>query len=415
MEKLKSLNIRTATIWLYFLLIGILLALFINRKNFVLNNIENIGNNSTTPSKIELAVFIILVLVICLYSVFYNLKLKYSKSIVLATLIFMLILTFCLPIFSVDIGAYLISAKNLIFYHTNPYLAPLNYYSQDSWVIYMGSTWWMKYPSLYGPLALLISSISVAISSFSFIVAIYIYKFFVLLAVIMSVHLFKKLDASMNKVNTLLFMLNPILLISILLDGHNDAFILLSSLAYFYYLKQNKIVSSYLTFLGGVFIKYLNIIIFPSLFIKGKKFYWIRLLLSGILMFLSMYAFTSIFHITLNDFLNNKALAINNMCVYVCTPLIAVISIFGKYQTIIRLGLFAIAYSWITIKYLYLSYHVYKFTFWAFICLFFVFSVTYLPWYGIYPITVGLLINEKKYTIFTLVLTAYSLLFYFGI
>jgi hypothetical protein len=256
----------------------------------------------------------------------------------------------------------------------------------------------------------------VAITGDYFYFALLVYKILVLVAVLASVCLFKRLDSSKNKVNTLLFLLNPILLLSILVDGHNDAFVLLSVLGFFYLSKQNQMGKSLLSLLSGIFVKYWSALLLPVFFIENRKINWKRGISALAVMALIFYLFLLAFKLDLRAYLSGGGLTVNKNCVYVCTPLISLISnIFKDHAMAVRLSLFAGAYLTLVIRYLLLKEEPWKFAFWAFIALYFIGSMTFLPWYSILPIACGLLINDKKYTYFALVLTGYSLLFYFGI
>lgn len=406
----KQAILKYIVLFLYFSANVLLLALFAARTNFAAVNIETIS------SSLAYWVFIILVTLMLAYYAIFRLRIELNRPILRYVLIFMLILTFSMPLFSADIGSYLISSRNFVLYHTNPYVTPLNYFNKDIWVNYMGSIWWMSYPSIYGPVSLFLSALVVFLTHSSIYLSLIAYKILVLISILFSIHLFRKLDSSHKKSSTLLLIMNPILLLNILLDGHNDAFVLLSLMAFLYFLEQKQVGKSFIALLGGIFVKFTSIILLPSLFIINRKIDWIKIISTVALVSIIFLLFLFYARLNLHTFLSNNSLLVNKRCIYACTPIVFLFNIiFKNYANHLRLILFALIYIAMIFRYLYLKYNLYKFIFWAFVALFFVGSMAFLPWYAICPIAVGLLVPDKKYKYFVIALTAYSLLFYFGI
>lgn len=406
----RLLNFKNIIVALYVTTIFLFLCTFFNRASFVTKNIETLNIQQASIA----ATFLLFTLI--LYYLIFKYGVEFKRKYIAIVLVLMILITFSLPIFSVDIGSYLTAAKNMVIHSVNPYHLPLNYFNDDPWVKYMGSTWWMNYPSLYGPVALILASIAVLVSAQSFYLAIFAYKLLVLISIILSAYLFGKLDSSKNRAASLLFLLNPILLLNVLLDGHNDAFVLLSLLGFLYFLKKGNNIKSYLSLLPGIFIKYSSLILLPAYFIQDRKIRWGRAIISIFIVGVIFYCFFQIFHFSIESYFSNNALIIFKQCTYVCTPFVYLTSrLFTNNAGIIRLALFILAYAAVIFKYLLHSSQPYKFVFWSLIALFFIGSTTYVPWYSIGPIAAGLLISERKYYILVILLTAYSLLFFFGL
>lgn len=393
-------------------MVAAFLIILIRPRNFFLYNIEHISQYQ------QGLVFIFLVVLSFLYFQLVLRLINLDKKLLALAAILIGLAAMAIPFFSVDITAYLLAAKNWVIYQNNPYHLPLNYYQGDSWVraSEIVWVWWLDYPSIYGPLLLFISGFVVKISGGQFITAVYLFKSIVLITAALSCYLFIKLDSSPKKSHSLLFLLNPILILSIIVDGHNDVFVLLGLMLFLYFIKQGKPSFGAGAIFLGAMVKFTSLVLLPALLIGKKKQHWI----SGLILICSIVALSAgffwVFNIQPTAYLLNPALAVNKTCLYNCTPIVGLIGLATQqYDDLMRVILFSVIYLLLCYRYLFRYPDLFKFSFWAFISLLFVLSKTYLPWYAICPIAVGLLVNDKKYRFLVFALTMYSLLFYFGI
>ncbi len=172
------------------------------------------------------------------------------------------------PMFSGDVFDYLMKGRILSIYHQNPYGHVPNEYSQD--LMHSLSTW--KYTTeVYGPVAVWAQSIPPLLAANSQRGMLVIYKLISISCWAGSILLFQNIAKSNQLKNdqnlTILFALNPLLFVSVVMDGHNEALLIFFLLLAVHYLLLNKPVQFGLCFAFSLMVKYPVLISLPYLLI----------------------------------------------------------------------------------------------------------------------------------------------------
>jgi len=391
----------------YFIFLTVFLAVFYfswSRPNYLKYQLENFS-----PNHIYFIFFCFYTLSVSytLLSFAQILKINHFWKVYWSLI---LLLFFTPPLLSMDVGAYILSAKNLISADTKVYLDALR--GTATWTTEMNNVWWLNYPTVYGPVFLVIALISLASSSFGLLAMIFSYKLIVIVAFFLILYIFwiSARDSGLSKNNFYLLALNPALLINWVVEGHNDVFLALGILACVYYLNQKKIYSAWLTAILTIFIKYTSLIFSPILIFENGKLKLNKLISFIGIIILTFSVFFKLSGLDLKLFLDN--LVFLKSCFYRCSPLVFLSRLFSDYHGLIRLGLFSFLYGLIVWRYLYKQTDHLKFIFWSGACLFFVQTTWLTPWYPTILIPVGLLIKDKKYLFLVVLITWYSLLHY---
>lgn len=406
---MKQSKIKLYFLFFIYFLVGIgFLWLSLGRSSFFTEHIENFSR-----SKGEITIFGLIFLFSSYLLFFFEelpIKLKSLKwPLVSLTILYLLIP----PFFSRDAAAYLITAKNFLWFGQNPYISPVGN-PINPWAKELGSLWWLSGASPYGPLFLLLILPAVLFKIPSLIATIYLYKIIVIAAYFLCIYFIGLLAGESKKEKViLLFILNPTILIHVLTEGHNEIFVLLSLLMTLYFLKSGKEMKSFFAFVASFFLKYYTAIFLPIFWFAKGKILWFRVFLSLIVLGLSVYIFPLVFHLNLAG-LAKDFLLVSSSCMYVCSPLIALNqTLFGI--NIVPKILFAVVYLFVFCRFLIKRGDALKFIFWSFVGFTFL-GITWLtPWYLVLIIPIGLLIEGRLYQIMTLFLTFYSLFHYFGV
>ncbi|MCX6793279.1 MAG: polyprenol phosphomannose-dependent alpha 1,6 mannosyltransferase MptB [Candidatus Falkowbacteria bacterium] len=314
------------------------------------------------------------------------------------------------PLLAVDTTAYALNAEVIYTNIQNPYTTPLNAATVPK---ELSDVWWMALPSPYGPAFLLITFIPWLISFSSLFAFIYAYKLFALVAFLASAWLFSKLRQRENAPAylDLLFILNPALIINLVLEGHNEVFIILFLLLFLYTSDKPLKKLGYMTM--AVLIKFSTFLAWPLIWFKNSKFNLKSFVKSNIFLLIIGLIFFKVINLLPQDFLKQNVLFINNACFYKCSPIYSLgnhlPNLFGDYFKIIT---FLLAYLFILYWFLIKRYEPLKFIVWSFVALFFITTKWLTPWYPTIIIPFSLLLNNKKYLLISALITAYCLLHY---
>ncbi len=387
-----------------------ILAIFLSawlRPNYLSFQLE-----SFPPDLVHFIFFLFYILLLS-YTILSFTTIKRTKLSLYLYGLAILLLTISPPLLSMDIGGYILGAKNIISPDSRTYLDALR--GAAPWAKEMSNIWWLDYPTVYGPTFQTIALTSLIASPFGLLATILIYKLIGLAGFLSVLYLFWLIarDRGLEERRLWLLALNPALLINWLLEGHNDIFIALGLLGTLYCLDRKKLWPTWLLFTLTIFIKYTALIFSPILFFKNNKFSLKNALGFLLLTGLAFLAFFKISGLSLSLFSHN--LFFLNQCFYHCSPLVYLFQFTGSAQFIIRLALFAILYVLITWRYLYKQTDYLKFIFWSGLALFFVQTTWLTPWYPTIIIPIGLLIKDKKYLYLVILVSWYSLLHYFGL
>jgi hypothetical protein len=362
--------------------------------------------------KYELLVLIFFLLVF-IYSIFLGMdSLSYfSKRERFLYAILLVVMFLTPPLLSMDIGAYLLAAQNFILPGHHVYLQPLS--QASAWVDKLHSIWWLSSPNVYGPAFLVIAAGAAFAGQANFLGAVYLYKLLVLAVFIFSLYFFKKLTiaAGLGREVFWLYALNPALLVNWVLEGHNDIWMTVGLLLFYYFLDQRTVWRSWLAFWGAIFIKFTALLFYPLTFFKKGAWSWRRLVISSSLFFLGFAAFFYFSHLTPVTWIDNL-LHLNQVCYYDCSVPIYFFGLFGTVGAYLRSALFLGLYGYIFYLFVWRRFEPLKFIFWSGLDLFFIQTMWLTPWYATILIPIGLLVPDKRYRYWVLGLTAYCLFHY---
>ena len=103
-------------------------------------------------------------------------------------------------------------------------------------------------------------------------------------------------------------------------------------------------------------------------------------------------------------------------CLYRCSPIISITDLLtGGSGGLLRAVVFLVAYVYVLFVFIIKNNYPLKFIFWTYLILIFVLVRLLTPWYVLPLIPVGLMVGDKKYQFAVFLLTAYSLLNFFGL
>lgn len=254
-KKITFFGILTEIIYLAFILIEPL------RKT--------LGDTSLTLSLHNL--FFIITALLVLACFFYvgasnvNIGKKEIRVVIIFFIIFNATLFFAWPLTSVDIFTYIHTSRVLSIHHANPYIASFNDFPNDAFSQVIKNCW-SSYPTPYGPIFTIISSLITFIGKKSLLLSLYLLKLLFVCANILSVYLIQKVFK--NYQLTFLYAWNPLILFEFCCNGHNDILTILLLLTSFYFLLRSpeKLTNYYLAFVFlffSVLIKYITAIFVP--------------------------------------------------------------------------------------------------------------------------------------------------------
>lgn len=211
---------------------------------------------------------VIMSLLYVLYMMLYKkatLQLVNKKTVWIVIGATALLLLFAYPAFSYDLYNYLFDARIITLYQENPYLHKALDYPDDPWINFMRWTH-RTYP--YGP-GWLIISVPLSFLGFQkFVITLYLFKSLMAASYVASVvaiqKILKKTGSSVVLSGTILFALNPLVLIESLVSAHNDIVMMALALWSLYALMQKKYGWSVVLLLISVSIKFATILLLPA-------------------------------------------------------------------------------------------------------------------------------------------------------
>jgi len=190
------------------------------------------------------------------------------------------------PFLSHDIFTYIFSGKMAWCYHTNPYATlPQAFFQKDLWI---GFTHWIDVKYAYGPVMLLKDVFPfVILGCHKFISLFYLFKLINGLLFLATGYLLWLKNKRSPLVLSYWF-LNPLLILEILINNHNDILMIFLFVlsVYFFETKKNKIVGGLLA-LASVLTKQVSLIFLPALLLHGKtRISFIKISLAALFLFL---------------------------------------------------------------------------------------------------------------------------------
>lgn len=178
------------------------------------------------------------------------------------------ILVFAYPTISRDTFSYLFSAKIVLVYQQSPYLVPpLFYWGRDLWIGFVHN---VRNLYQYGPTALLISLLPMAIvGAEKFALNIYILKIISLTFFIFGAWLWLYLSKN-RKLVLIMWVLNPFIINELLINGHNDLFMIVLFWWAIYLKQKSKTLMALLTYSLSVGVKFMTVVLLPIFFVPKK-------------------------------------------------------------------------------------------------------------------------------------------------
>lgn len=179
------------------------------------------------------------------------------------------------PIFSGDLMEHLLRGRILGVYHLNPYRSVPGEFPND--LLYPYSVW-REATHVYGPILVYTQALPGLIFKHSILGMTWSYKLFYFACQLITSYYFWKIIDKFSPVKSvpqfLLFALNPLLIISTLIDGHPDIVMLCFTVMSVYFLFAKRPTLTFLLWSCAFLTKYTVIILLPILVIVSVKREW---------------------------------------------------------------------------------------------------------------------------------------------
>jgi len=398
-------------LWIFVLELSFVPLVFLawNRESFYLEHVENFSQEKFFWFCLSL----ILISVIYFFGFFkkqwLNQELPLKKLFLFLSPLFILLVV-TIPFLSMDTAGYLLPIKNYLAFGFNPYQTPFLQVVQNPWVLQIGHPWASSLVTPYGPFFFLLLAPLVSLP-FGLTVTIVIYKALLLVPYIFSVIIFDRLRSFFKTPPfvTVLFALNPLLLILGLLEGHNDLILEAFILAAIWLLLKEKFFHGNLALAAIVAIKLFPIIFAPIFWFEHGLFRWRKVIFSFLIIF-GFFFLTSLFFgfSTLLSLVKTVAFQSSLGCFYICSPVQFFFNLFSVSLSV-KLAFFLIVYSLIFWLFLLRSFKPVQFIFWSLMAFCFIYLRWLTPWYLMLPLPLALLLFEnKKYRFWAGFLTIYA-------
>lgn len=360
-----------------------------------------------------------------------NSQYNFKKIIFIFVIIFNLTLLLIPPFLSGDITGYIYRAGIINEYHKNPYLVA------PSQIEAKPFTNWPDMPLTHGPFWAVISSALNKIAGSDINLNIYIFKIFAiiinLICIFLIYSIINKIKPQYGNLATILYAWNPLILLAVANNGHNDVLIILFFLLAVYLAINKKIFYVLPVLILSVLVKYIAVLFLPFFFLyllrhlKSKKdkitFFIKQLFFCSLIIFICFLPFWQGFRIFL-PVINQAEV----FTVIAAAPIALFISSILNIQRLfvesaslsnieltrtICYAIFFIFYFYILIAKRKESLEILiKNMFW--VILLFLFTTTFwlMPWYFLWILPVLILVTDKKYYYLLIFLTSVTLLSY---
>ncbi len=223
---------------------------------------------------ISYAYFILIVILFLVY--FFLVKKNFftvKKTFLLTFILFFSPLLFSYNALSYDVFNYLFNAKMVINYHANPHVKVALDYPDDAWVRFMHNT---HTSAPYGYGWTMVSLLPFIVFSGKFTLTWYSFRLLNLTLLFLCLYIMmqwqKKIYHHINYQSLSLFFFNPLVLIEVITNFHNDLWMMLPVLLSLYLLYPSKdspmsksqFLFSLILFLFSLSIKYASIALLPA-------------------------------------------------------------------------------------------------------------------------------------------------------
>lgn len=263
---------------LFLILITIFSYLFIDPNLIYLKQIFT-GFAFTQRLMVTAIYSLIILLFFAFYLVFLNLlrkKIFTSKEFKFIVGVTVLILLFSYPAtVSYDIFNYIATAKVFFLYHENPYLIMPIQFTGDPLLLFTHAA---NKTALYGPFWILLTGIPYLLGFGNFLITLFSFKLFTAIFYLATIGILYKI--SKNIYFTAFFALNPLVILEVLVSGHNDIVMMFFALLSIYFLKERKLILFSVFILLSVLIKFVTLFLLPVFayilfnYFRNKKIDW---------------------------------------------------------------------------------------------------------------------------------------------
>ncbi|HEV2339933.1 MAG TPA: hypothetical protein VGT05_04215 [Patescibacteria group bacterium] len=222
------------------------------------------------------------------------------KTFWFLTMLITIILTFSYNAFSYDLFNNIFDAKIITHYHQNPYVHNALDFPKDPMLGFMH---WTQRDYPYGPVWLFFSVPLSFIGANIFLLTFFLFKIFAGLSYVGTVYFLEKIASQLDKktalFKTMLFALNPLVLIEGLVSAHNDMTMFFFAVMGLYLLMQQKHIAAGISLLVSIGIKFATVFLAPVflgvslLQVAKKNIHWEKMfLLITLLMIPALFAVT---------------------------------------------------------------------------------------------------------------------------
>lgn len=264
------------------------LTLTLEQTRPILGNFHNFIAFTSANREILSWVFVILILILFLIQIFFLSKWVDKlniKFLFITAFITTLIFSFSYPFLSSDIFSYIFYSKMVWVYHVNPYVVlPKEFIEEDFWISFVRN---IDSTYQYGPIYLFYTLIPMVIFSGSrLIINFFAIKLLNALIFFLSGFLLYKL-LNKSKVIFSLWFFNPLLIIELLINSHNELLMISLFFLSLFYLNKKKLLYSAVSFIASILIKYISLIALPLFFLKtGKRRAFLKIICLSMVLFL---------------------------------------------------------------------------------------------------------------------------------
>lgn len=220
-----------------------------------------------------------LILIFLYIAIFRNLFTKYKAENLNLTLFQMLLIFFSLltsaltpPFTSNDFYYYLGIGRLQVYQNLNPYLVGISQTPNPDLTASIGI--WVNIPTMYAPLLVYFFKIVSSISD-NLIANGLILKFLIIISYFFTSYFTFKISESYKqgtgRIVSLMFLLNPLAIDEILINGHNDIFAILAFLMAVYLCLNSKYIFSFVLLFVAAIFKFPFILFLPLFLIFPRK------------------------------------------------------------------------------------------------------------------------------------------------
>lgn len=240
-------------------------------KSTVYQNMQRYVSQVVFGDRVHAAIGYVVVLLVLFLLYVYVLHLVRTQILKKRNLYQIIIITagillFAYPAFSHDMFNYMLTSRLTFFYQENPYIVmPIEVPNEPM----LAFTRAANKLALYGPTWIVFTYIPYILGQNNYWLTILIYKATNVGLYLLFVRLLYKQTKSL--INVSLFALNPLVLIELLVSGHNDLFMMVLAYSGLLLSQQKNIigkVKGYVLLFLSVFVKFSTIALVPLLFYK---------------------------------------------------------------------------------------------------------------------------------------------------